>query len=183
MTTILACDVLPDMVIRTAFDPEGISAAVAVATFRVTYVNECDGAVCIHTDSPSSRIFEIPDYVQVQVLKWPSYAHEAVDTDPEVTQSWQEDPELEADNEALRKAMAEDDGTRVPFRACLPDLADLPTGATERARLNQVILALEKQDERIEKLGQLCSDQVEAAVERVLRRQDSEGQHPSSGGK
>ena len=115
MTTIPACDVLPDMVIRTVFDPGYSSGATAVATLRVTYVDEFDGAVCIHADSPSSRIFEIPDYVQVQVLKWPSYAHEAVDIDPEVTQSWQEDPELEADNEALRKAMAEDDGTRIPL--------------------------------------------------------------------
>lgn len=80
------------------------------------------------------------------------------------------------------KAMAEDDGTRIPFRG-LPDLADLPTGTTERQRLNQVILAFEKQDERIEKLGQLRADQVEAAVERVLRRQQSKGQHPSNGGK
>ena len=115
MTTILACDVLPDMVIRTAFDPKGVSAPAAVATLRVASVDECDGVVCIHADSSSSRIFEIPDYAQVQVLKWPSYAHEAVDIDPEVTQSWQGDPELEADNEALRKAMAEDDGTRIPL--------------------------------------------------------------------
>ena len=119
MTTIPACDVLPDMVIRTAFDPQHSSGAIAVATFRVTYVDEFDGAVCIQADSRSGRIFEIPDYVQVQVLKWPSYAHETVDIDPEVTQSWQEDPELEADNEALRKAMAEDDGTRIPLDAVI----------------------------------------------------------------
>lgn len=107
MTTILACDVLPDMVIRTAFDPQHSSGGTAVATFRVTYVDEFDGAVCIHADSPSSRIFEIPDYVKVQVLKWPSYAHEAVDTDPKVMQSWQEGSGLDAGREALRKFMAE----------------------------------------------------------------------------
>ena len=103
MTTILACDVLPGMVIRTAFDPGHSSGATAVATFRVTYVVEFDGAVCIHADSPSSRIFEIPDYVRVQVLQWPSYAHETVDIDPEVTESWQDDPELEAAITAFKR--------------------------------------------------------------------------------
>lgn len=88
MTTIHACDVLPGMVIRTAFDPGLLPKAIAVAAFRVTYVDEFDGAVRIHADSRSSRIFEIPDHVQVQVLQWPSYAHEAVDTDPEVMDSW-----------------------------------------------------------------------------------------------
>lgn len=123
MTTIPACDVLPDMVIRTAFDPQHWSGATAVATFRVTYVDEFDGAVCIHADSPSSRIFEIPDYVRVQVLEWPSYAHEAVDIDPEVTQSWRKDSGLDAGREALRKFMAEpnnahtiDDTIRAAFK-------------------------------------------------------------------
>ena len=103
MTTIPACDVLPDMVIRTAFDPGHSSGATAVATLRVTYVDEFDGAVCIHADSPSSRIFEIPDYVRVQVLQWPSYAHEAVDTDPEVAESWQKDTELNAAITAFKR--------------------------------------------------------------------------------
>lgn len=123
MTTIPACDVLPDMVIRTAFDPQHSSGGTAVATFRVTYVDEFDGAVCIHADSPSSRIFEIPDYVQVQVLKWPSYAHETVDTDPKVMQSWHEDTGLDVGREALRKFMAEpnnahtiDAATRTAFK-------------------------------------------------------------------
>lgn len=103
MTTIPACDVLPGMVIRTAFDPGLFSKAIAVATFRVTYVDEFDGAVCIHADSPSSRIFEIPGYVRVQVLQWPSYAHEAVDTDPEVMESWQKDTELNAAITAFKR--------------------------------------------------------------------------------
>lgn len=128
MTTIHACDVLPDMVIRTALVPERSSEPTAVATFRVASVDGCDGTIRIHVDSPSSRIFEIPDHVQVQVLQWPTYAHEVVVTDPEVMESCREDPELE-----------------VPAPSVGDDVAD--------------------------------------AVERVLRRQQSKGQHPSNGGK
>lgn len=156
MTTIPACDVLPDMVIRTVFDPGHLSGATAVATLRVTYVDEFDGAVCIHADSPSSRIFEIPDYVQVQVLKWPSYAHEAIDIDPEVTQSWHEDSGLEADNEAARKALAEDDDTRIPMVEVNGYIRDVANG------------------------GIPIDDQVKAAVGRVLRRQESKASNPSN---
>lgn len=115
MTTILACDVLPDMVIRTMFESDRKAGTMASATFRVASVDRHDGVVYIHADSRSSQIFEIPDHVQVQVLQWPSYAHEEVLTAPGVVESWDKDPELEADNEALLKAMAEDDGTRIPF--------------------------------------------------------------------
>lgn len=147
MTTILACDVLPDMVIRTAFNPMGLSEPAAVATFRVAYVEERDGVVCIHADSPSSRVFKIPDYVRVQVLKWPAYAHEVVLNDAEVMESWREDPENEADNEALRKAIAEGDGTRVPMGAVNGYIRDVAEGSIP------------------------VDDQVKAAVGRVLRRQ------------
>ena len=155
MTTILACDVLPDMVIRTAFDagrPYDSSGnySTGVATFRVASVEECDGTVYIHADSKSSRVFEVPDSVRVQVLRWPSYSREDVDTDPEVLRSWHEAAELEADNEALKKAMAEDDAAKPGFK----------TGGVL-----------------------MTADEVEVAVGRVLQRQESKGQHPANGGK
>lgn len=90
MTTILACDVLPDMVIRTMCESEYRDGPVSLFTFRVASVDGHEGVVRIHADSRSSRIFEIPDYVQVQVLQWPAYAHEVVVTDPEVMDSWRE---------------------------------------------------------------------------------------------
>lgn len=163
MTTILACDVLPDMVIRTAFDPGHSSGATAVATFRVTYVDEFDGAVCIHADSRSSRIFEIPDYAQVQVLQWPTYAHEAVATDPEVVESRREDQEY-LTPEQVRKI----------FRPCIGPFAD---GEADEA---PDVSAYFKPG-GVTMARWSTSDQVEAAVERVLRRQQSKGQHPSSG--
>lgn len=123
MTTIPACDVLPDMVIRTALVPERSSEPTAVATFRVASVDGCDGTIRIHADSLSRQIFELPECVQVQVLKWPSYAHEAVDLDPEVRQSWHEGSGLDVGREALRKFMAEpnnahtiDAATRTAFK-------------------------------------------------------------------
>ena len=103
MTTILACDVLPDMVIRAMFKSEYRDEPISIATFRVAYVDRYDGVVRIHADSRSSQICEIPDHVKVQVLQWPTYAHEVVVTDPEVTQSWQKDPELEAAITAFKR--------------------------------------------------------------------------------
>ena len=159
MTTILARDVLPDMVIRTMFEPGPPVGPVASATLRVASVDGHDGVVQIHADCWSSRIFEIPDHVKVQVLQWPAYAHEVVATDPEVTESWDEDPELEVDNEALREALAEDDGTRIPM-----------------VEVNRYIRDVADGDFPID-------DQVKAAVWSVLRRQQSKGQYPSNGGK
>ena len=65
--------------------------------------------------------------------------------------------EFAADNEALREAMADDDGTRIPMVEVNGYIRDVADG------------------------GIPIDDQVKAAVERVLRRQESEGQHPSNG--
>ena len=103
MTTILARDVLPDMVIRAMCKSEYRDKPISIATFRVAYVDRYDGVVRIHADSRSSQICEAPDHVKVQVLQWPSYAHEVVVTDPEVTESWREDPELDAAIKAFKR--------------------------------------------------------------------------------
>lgn len=192
MTTILACDVLPDMVIRTAFDPgrsydSPDEASPGVATFRVASVDEYDGTVHIHADSKSSRVFEVPDFVQVQVLHWPSYSHETVDTDPEVLRSWHEDTELEADNEALKAAMADDDGTRIPFKVVIQDSlvnASVPKVDVERYFQNVISGPRDAAaNHGFTTGGVLVADEVEAAVDRTLRRQKSKAQHPSNGGK
>lgn len=190
MTTITACDVLPDMVIRTAFDagrPYDSSGnySTGVATFRVASVEECDGTVYIHADSKSSRVFEVPDSVRVQVLRWPSYSREDVDTDPEVLRSWHEAAELEADNEALKKAMAEDDGTRIPFRAVTQDglvNASVPKVDVERYFQNIPSGARDDAAKSGFKTGGvlMTADEVEAAVERALRRQESKASNPSN---
>lgn len=191
MTTILACDVLPDMVIRTAFDagrPYDSSGnySTGVATFRVASVDECDGTVCIHADSKSSRVFEVPDSVQVQVLRWPSYSHETVDTDPEVLRSWHEDAELEADNEALKAAMAEDDGTRIPFRLVTQNgLVDASVPRVDVERFFRDIPSGARDDAA--KYGfktggvLMTAGEVEAAVDRAFQRRDCQAQHPSNG--
>ena len=159
MTTILARDVLPDMVIRTMFEPGPPVGPVASATLRVASVDGHDGVVQIHADCWSSRIFEIPDHVKVQVLQWPAYAHETVDIDPEVTQSWHEGTGLDVGREALRKFMAE------------PNKANtLDTAIRTAFKPGGVTASCES-----------IADQVEAAVERVLRRQQSKGQHPAKG--
>lgn len=185
MTTILACDVLPDMVIRTMFEPDYRAGLVASATFRVASVDRWDGTIRIHADSRSSQIYEIPDHVQVQVLQWPTYAHEVVVTDPEVMESCREDPENEADSEAPRKAMAEGDSTRLTFHAELPGRQG--EVAQERESIDPLRKAMAEDNgtrvPMVEVNGYIrdvadggipIDDQVKAAVEHVLRRQRSE---------
>lgn len=162
MTTILACDVLPDMIIRTMYEPERQVGPVALATFRVASVDKWRGTVYIHADSRSSQIFEIPDHVQVQVLQWPTYAHEIVLNDSQVMESWREDPEYltpeqvyERGQSALDRFVSggpvkRDEGEKYGFK---------PGGITPSPE----------------------SIAGQAAVERVLRRQQSKGQHPSNG--